>query len=352
MRIERVDVWKESFSLTRPYTIAFRTISNVDNIIVKLHSGHRVGLGAASPEPFVTGEDLQATETALQVERLEFLKKSSLTQSLEILRKEFWQTPAARAAVEIALYDLAAQDAGKPLVKYFGQKHSRLPTSITIGIKGVAETLQEAQEYIGRGFSVLKVKLGKDIELDIERVLRLRESVGTSVRIRLDMNQGYGPKEIESFWERAKAADFEFVEQPMLAGATGVLRGLPQGIRKKIAADESLLSPEDAEQLVLPEPACGIFNIKLMKCGGPTPARLIAETARKHGVALMWGCMDESAISIAAALHTAYSCAATRYLDLDGSFDLGRDLVAGGFRVEHGEMFLTDAPGLGVQLLG
>ncbi|MCB0416285.1 MAG: dipeptide epimerase [Bdellovibrionaceae bacterium] len=352
MKIENIEVWKESFALVRPYTIAFRTISEVDNIIVKLVSGDKLGLGAASPERFVTGETLEATEAALKPERLEFLKGSNLEQSLEHLKRDFHSTPAARAAVEIALYDLVAQEAGKPLVEFFGRKHKRLPTSITIGIKGVRETLDEAEEYIGRGFSILKVKLGKDFELDIERVLKLREAIGDDVRVRLDMNQGYGPKEVVSFWERAKAAHFEFVEQPMLAAATGMLRSLPADIRKQIAADESLLSPEDAKALVSPEPACGIFNIKLMKCGGPSSARMIAQTAADNGIELMWGCMDESAISIAAALHTAYACSATRYLDLDGSFDLGRDLVEGGFVVEKGEMYLTDAPGLGVRLLG
>ncbi|MEZ4749108.1 MAG: dipeptide epimerase [Bdellovibrionota bacterium] len=270
MKIDRLEVWKESFALVRPYTIAFRTISEVDNLIIKLHSGARIGLGAASPERFVTGESLEATELALKPERLEFLKTSNFEQSLAHLQKEFRTTPAARAAVEIALFDLIAQEAGKSLVDYFGRKHERLPTSITIGIKGVQETLDEAEEYIGRGFKVLKVKLGKDMELDIERVLKLREAVGNGVRMRLDMNQGYDPKQVVDFWERAKAAQFEFVEQPMLAAATGTLRGLPAHIRKKIAADESLLSPDDAKALVSPEPACGIFNIKLMKCGGPS----------------------------------------------------------------------------------
>ena len=85
-----------------------------------------------------------------------------------------------------------------------------------------------------------------------------------------------------------------------------------------------------------------------MKCGGIWPALRIAAIAETAGIALMWGCMDESRISIAAALHAAFSSPATRYLDLDGSLDLARDVVSGGFTLEDGMMRTTDKPGLGV----
>jgi L-alanine-DL-glutamate epimerase-like enolase superfamily enzyme len=95
---------------------------------------------------------------------------------------------------------------------------------------------------------------------------------------------------------------------------------------------------------------CGIFNIKLMKCGGIASAMTIGEIADAADVSLMWGCMDESVISIAAALHAALASPRTRYLDLDGSFDLARDPAQGGFKLRDGELSPTDAPGLGVWL--
>jgi L-alanine-DL-glutamate epimerase-like enolase superfamily enzyme len=126
------------------------------------------------------------------------------------------------------------------------------------------------------------------------------------------------------------------------------MRALPERIRERIAADESLLSEKDARALAEPPRACGIFNIKLMKCGGITPARRIAAVAESAGIRLMWGCMDESRISIAAALHAALACPATRYLDLDGSLDLARDVAARGFVIENGVMRTAEGPGLGV----
>jgi len=88
-----------------------------------------------------------------------------------------------------------------------------------------------------------------------------------------------------------------------------------------------------------------------MKCGGIAPGLEIASMAQYAGIDLMWGCMDESIVSIAAALHAALASPATRYLDLDGSIDLARDLVKGGFVLENGWLCTTDRPGLGVTMI-
>ena len=126
----------------------------------------------------------------------------------------------------------------------------------------------------------------------------------------------------------------------------------PRRSRGRLAADETLIDASDALALVQPPRACGIFNIKLMKCGGVHAAQRIAAIAETAGVDLMWGCMDESVVSISAALHAAFSSPATRYLDLDGSLDLARDVADGGFILEDGVMRTLDAPGLGVTLGG
>ena len=132
---------------------------------------------------------------------------------------------------------------------------------------------------------------------------------------------------------------------------------LPIDMRRKLAADESLLNEKDALRLANRHPgedigACGVFVIKLMKCGGIYSAKRIADIADTAGIKLMWGCMDESIISISAALHAAFSSPATRYIDLDGSLDLARDVVSGGFTIKDGIMRTTDASGLGVRRLG
>ncbi len=353
MRIVSAESRVEALGLTRPYTIAFRRIESVENAIVRLETDSGlVGLGAASPEPKVTRETMEDTRSALERGRLEWLIGREVSDPGSVLNEiesRMPPAPAARAAVDMALHDLAAQARGVPLVEMLGRVHDALSTSITIGIKPLEETLAETAEYVSRGFRILKVKIGLDLPRDLDRLARLRESVGPRVAIRADGNQGYSVEETLRFFLETAPLDLEFLEQPLPAAEVEAMRALPEAIRERIAADESLLTEEDARALAAPPRACGIFNIKLMKCGGIAPARRIAAVAESAGIRLMWGCMDESRISIAAALHAAFSCPATRYLDLDGSLDLARDVASGGFLLENGVMRTADAAGLGVE---
>jgi L-Ala-D/L-Glu epimerase len=355
MRIVAVSSRQENFGLTRPYAIAFARVESVANMIVEIRTASgRVGLGAAAPEARVTGETFEACRASLGERELSWLVGRDARQAARLCREAGERMPglpAACAAVDIALHDLFAQHLELPLADALGRAHDALATSITIGIKGVGETLAEAEEYLGRGFTIVKVKTGLDVEQDVERLIRLREKLGRQILIRADANQGYTRLETIEFFEKTASLDLEFVEQPMPANAVPALRELPETLRQRIAADESLLDESDALSLAASRSACGIFNIKLMKCGGIRPALRIAAIAETAGIDLMWGCMDESRISIAAALHAAFASPATRYLDLDGSLDLARDVVEGGFLLENGVMRTTGAPGLGVRAL-
>ena len=356
MRIRRVSTWIEHFELSRPYTIAFRTVDSVRNGIVRIEAGDgSAGLGSASPERFVTGETWEACGAALAEPGLQWLVGRGVHELAALCRElgeRFPDAPAARAAVDIALHDLWAKQLGVPLADALGRAHEALPTSITIGIKDTEATVREADEYLRRGFKVLKVKLGHSLDDDVERLRRLRDFTGDAVGVRVDPNQGYTADEVSRFVEETAALGIEFLEQPMNAGDVDAMRALPEAVRDRLAADETLLCASDALALVQPPRACGIFNIKLMKCGGVHAAQRIAAIAETAGIELMWGCMDESVVSISAALHAAFSAPATRYLDLDGSLDLARDVAEGGFVLEDGVMRTLDAPGLGVALRG
>jgi L-Ala-D/L-Glu epimerase len=352
VRIAGVASWMESVPLQRPYEIASARISSVDLLFLRITTDEGVqGVGSASPAEEVTGESPADCRAALDAARLAWMKGrdprdlDSLSRELE---RSHRATPAARAAVDIALHDLAARIRGVPLVDLLGRCHDALPTSVTIGITSVEETLVEAEELLGRGFRYLKVKIGRSFDEDVARLRRLREQVGPQVAIRIDVNQGYTAAKARRLVDIAGDIDLELVEQPLPVAALAEMRALPEALRRLLAADESLLDEDDARALVEPPPACGIFNIKLMKCGGIRPAQAIAGIAQAAGVELMWGCNDESAVSIAAALHAAYSSSTTCYLDLDGSFDLIRDPFSGGFTVEDGRLRLLDRPGLGV----
>ncbi len=359
MRIAAVETWKRAARLTRPYTIATRTIAAVELFFVRVRAeGGASGHGSASPAESVTGESAAACGAALSEDRLDWLvgrDPRHLGALCADLKRRLAGTPAARAALDMALHDLFARILGVPLVDVLGRRHGPLPTSITVGIQSTEQALAEAEEYLGRGFRCLKIKVGLDLEADLERLTRLRALAGPEVAIRVDANQGYDPDAARRFDAATAGLDLELIEQPLPAKEVAAMRDLPDEMRRRVAADESLHDEADALRLAgepatgVPE-ACGIFNVKLMKCGGVSSALAVARIAEAAGLDMMWGCNDESAISIAAALHVAYACPTTRYVDLDGSFDLATDPGAGGFALEDGRLRVLEEPGLGTSL--
>jgi L-Ala-D/L-Glu epimerase len=353
MRIKNIKVWNADLGNTKPYTITFKTVDEVRNVFVEITLDNGVtGIGSGNPSEYVVGENLAQTIEALQEKNIEFLVGKDIREFNQLtfeVQQKFPKNPAARAALDIALHDVFTKYLGVPLVKFLGQKIKTLSTSNTIGIKNVEETVKEAGEYIKNGFKVLKVKLGKDLAEDIERLVKLREKFGKEIIIRIDANQGYSVQQTLDFYKRTLSLNLELIEQPLPAKAVKEMKGLPDEIKNKVAADESLISPKDALELVKPPRASAIFNIKLMKCGGVSQGLKIADIALQEGVDLFWGCNDESIVSITAALHAAYSCANTKYIDLDGSLDLARDEVKGGFILKDGYMYCSDKPGLGLE---
>jgi L-Ala-D/L-Glu epimerase / N-acetyl-D-glutamate racemase len=355
MKITAVTSWDSDLGNTKPYTIAFKSIDVVRNVFVEITLENGItGLGSGNPSEYVTGESFESCLTAIRDENQGFPVGRDIRELHQLTHElliRMPKNPAARAAFDIALYDAFSQYIDMPLVRFLGQKMKSLPTSNTIGIKSVDETVREAKEYIKVGFKILKIKLGKSLEEDIERLVALRENFGKKIILRVDANQGYSIEQTIEFYHKTLELDLELIEQPIAARAVDEMRKLPGAIKERIAADESLLTPSDALDLVRPSPAAGIFNIKLMKCGGISQALKIADIAAAAAIDLFWGCNDESAISIAAALHTAFSCPHTRYIDLDGSLDLSNDIASGGFDLKDGVMYCLDKPGLGVKRL-
>ncbi|MBK8100712.1 MAG: dipeptide epimerase [Planctomycetes bacterium] len=350
MTLAALEIERHDVPLRRPYAVATYTTAAVAMVRVRLLDDRgEQGLGAATPEPEVNGETIDACIAALRG-AADTLRGQALATPADltlVLDALFPHTPGARAAIDIALHDLWARLQGRPLVELFGRVHDALPTSITIGVTDVATTLAEAEEHLARGFRMLKVKIGADLELDLERLHRLRETIGPRVPLLVDANIGYTLPQLRQFLDATRGLDLQVIEQPLPPAASTGQRELPPADITRLLADESLHGVADVERLLAAPRAFGAFNIKLMKCGGIGPARAIASRASTAGVPLMWGCMDESAIGIAAALHTAYASPATRWLDLDGSFDLARDFTTGGFALVDGCLHTLDRPGLG-----
>lgn len=350
MRIDAVEIRREHLPLTKPYTISRETISDVELFFVRLHAGGAMGVGSASPAVEVTGESPDACEAALEAAShllvgAEAFELGDLARRLEAA----WPgAPAARAACDMALWDLLGRHLGVPVVDLLGRAHRSLATSVTIGIQPVEEAVSAAREYVAQGFRALKVKLGRDVNEDTERLQKIRAAVGEEIALRTDPNAGYDAGALRRYLGETAALGIEFCEQPVPRGGEAAFAELTAAERAQLAADESVHDLADAGRLLAEPRPYGIFNLKLMKCGGISPAQRIAHLAEGAGIGLMWGCNDESRISIAAALHVALASPATRYLDLDGSFDLARDLALGGFALVDGRLETAPGAGLGI----
>ncbi|MCB0639587.1 MAG: dipeptide epimerase [Lewinella sp.] len=355
MRIAEVHVWRENLALTRPYTIAYKTVDSVENVFltITLENG-MTGIGAAGPSYMVTGETVDDSAAAIKSVAESVLRGEDIRYFQRLLRQcrqEMADRPAAMAAVDAALHDAFTRFLDIRLIDWLGQVHKALPTSVTIGITSVEETQAQAREHVANGFRIIKLKTGRSVAEDVEVFTKLRETVGPGIKIRIDANQGYQPADLIAFADATRHLDVEFFEQPFPPRQLELQLELPPILRKACAADEDLHHAGHALTLAADPQPYGIFNIKLMKCGGVAEAQRIAMIAERRRLAVMWGCNDESRVSITAALHAALASPATRYLDLDGSLDLARDVVSGGFVIKDGLMYLTDAVGLGVKLL-
>ncbi len=354
MKIKSVRSFRKNLALQKPYTIARETISDVENIFfeVTLENGI-TGIGAANPAPEVVGETPSQTFQNLQSDFIQSLAGKDIRHFLHHIyscRQHFSNLPGTQACVDIALHDAFGKFLDIPIADFYGRQHSKMLTSVTIGIKDAAATIEEANDYFKMGFRVLKVKTGLDAELDAERIIKLKEKFNNHFVIRVDANTGYDLTQLKHFLDKTKQAGVELIEQPLLPAIDKDLLNLPVDLRSKLAADESLKNAVAALSIAQQQ-LYGIFNIKLMKCGGITGAFEIAAIAKPAGIDLFWGCNDESIVSITAALHAAFACPHTKYLDLDGSLDLAEDVVSGGFSIEDGYMCINNKPGLGLVIL-
>ena len=355
MKIVAVRAYLKKMALTKPYTIAYNTYSDVALAFFEIElTNGIIGYGSGSPAEDVVGETTLQTVTNLQSEFVQAIIGKDIRHFQQIIFEasmHFPHLPGTLAAIDIALHDAFGKFLGISVANFYGQKVIALPTSVTIGIKGVQETLDEAAGYKALGFKVLKVKTGIEVENDIERIIRLYEKYENYFTIRVDANQGYSLQDLQKFITATSKYKLELIEQPLQVGREKELLSLDVADRNILTGDESLKDAKAALEFAHMHKPFGIYNIKLMKCGGIIGAREIATIANNANIDLFWGCNDESIISITAALHAAYSCSNTKYIDLDGSLDLAEDLVTGGFKIIDGYMHINDQPGFGVTIL-
>ncbi|MBF0498809.1 MAG: dipeptide epimerase [Candidatus Riflebacteria bacterium] len=342
-----------SVPLRKPFKTALRTVERLLTIVVAVDTDTGVvGFGEAPPTGPITGDSLGSIRGAIHeyiAPRLKGKRIDNLEDTLNALDTSCVKNGSPKAAVDMAVHDLFGKLYGIPLFKLFGGFRRKVETDLTISVNSPKEMAQDSLEAVQRGFRILKIKVGLEPELDIERIRAVREAVGTSVLIRVDANQGWKVREAVNIMKVLEKADLgiELLEQPVIAHDLEGLKQVKESIATPVLADESVFSALDAEQIIAMK-AADFVNIKLMKTGGLRSALRICSVAELHGVECFMGCMMESKLSVTAAVHLACAKSIITKCDLDSPSLCSQDPVRGGISIDGPWLTVPDAPGLGI----
>ena len=355
MKITDITLGLIRVPLKTPFKTALRTVETVEDVIVTMHTdtGH-TGYGEAAATAVITGDTHGSIVEAIRYSirpRLIGQDIADLNHIVGLIQTALERNTSAKAAVEIAVYDLWAQLYDAPLYKMLGGGEPVITTDLTISVDHIDKMVADSLSAIERGFSSLKIKVGKDIGLDVERVRAIYAAVEGRALLRLDANQGWSAKQAVHAMHTLEDAGvrLELLEQPVRARDLEGLKYVTERIHTPVMADESVFGPLEVIDLIRMR-AADIVNIKLMKTGGLSNAIRIADIAALYGVECMIGCMIECSISVAAAVHLAVAKAdiITR-VDLDGPSLCQFDPVEGGVSFNESEISVSDAPGLGIR---
>ncbi len=324
--------------LQHPFQISRYTVTVQKTAIVCISDGNDFGYGEATVNPYYHSTQDRLTES--------FIKIQSIVESASGLHpEEFWNTIEpilkndyfALCAVDIAYWDLYARKSNKTARSYWSREHAPTPlTSYTIGIDSI-EKMQ--QKIIEKPWPIYKIKLGttNDIEI-VESLRKITDSV-----FRIDANCAWNARQTIENSKILKDLNVEFIEQPLKAEDILGMKKVKEQSVLPIIADESCQREEDV--LKCSELFHGV-NIKLMKCGGITPALRMIQIAKENSLLLMAGCMTESTVGISGLIQIA---SLLDYLDADGALLLSQD-IASGASFNFGKIIYPNAFGTGVKL--
>jgi L-Ala-D/L-Glu epimerase len=341
--------------LKTPFKTALRTVEQVEDIVVTIHTDKgNIGYGGAPATAVITGDTHGSMIEAIHkyiAPRIIGQDIENLNRITQLIQNSLEKNSSAKAAVEIAVYDLFGQLYNAPLYKMLGGGDPVVTTDLTISVDYIDKMVADSVKAVERGFESLKIKVGKDIGIDLERIKAIYAAVEDRALLRLDVNQGWTAKQAVYALQSLEDAGvrLELVEQPVKAQDLEGLKFVTERVHTPIMADESVFGPTQVIELIRMR-AADIINIKLMKTGGISNAIHIADIAAMYQVECMIGCMLETSISVAAAVHVAVAKSnVITKVDLDGPSLCAFNPVDGGVIFNESEISITDAPGLGIR---
>ncbi len=355
MKVTHVEVSPLNLIPRVALSVAYGSYSKLAYGMVQIHTDQDLtGLGEAAPDPVVTGETQNSTLTVLARIADWLVDKNPLQirALMSGLAEQFPEAPAALAAVDMALFDLAGKKLQQPVYQLLGGAGRLAVPLYPVIPMDTPEVMAElAASFVSLGGQALKIKLGSDPSDDLARIEAITRAVGTDVRLRPDINQGWGdaPTALKAIKTLA-SFPIDWIEQPVAADDLEGLAAVCRGTNIPIMADESCHTPKDALKII-ERGAADILNIKLMKCGGLLAAQEILAIARAGGIPCILGSMGESGIGSAAGMHLIAAYPDIIACELIGPLFLEGD-PSEGYQtdLEKGQILVPQRPGLGIGL--
>ena len=351
LKIRQIELYKLSIPLIEPFITSLGRDDHAENVLVKIITEEGItGFGECSPYMPINGESIDTCYSVGQYFAKLLKGKNALAIGECILAMDqlIYGNTSIKSAFDMALYDIASQNAGLPLYKFLGGSNDKtIITDYTVSIGDPQKMAADAVKIKAEGYPAIKIKLGNNGEVDVVRIKTIREAVGNEIPLRIDANQGWSVDEAIQTLQALGKYDIQHCEEPIARWSFMQLPRVKRESPIPIMADECCGDDHDAERLIQLN-ACDYFNIKLGKSGGIFKALKMVKLAAQANIHLQVGAMLESRLAMTAFAHFSLCNPMIEHFDFDTCLMFSEDPVSGGIIYEkNGVVKVPEVAGLG-----
>lgn len=353
MKITSIHLYAIHLPLKDPFIISYHTYYHMPSIIVKVETDEGiVGYGEGVADEHVTGETWEGTFHVLKNTLGPVLLGQNPMEIERIhdrMNKAIYGAPTAKAAIDIACFDIIGKKLGQPVFQLIGGRyHDEFPITHVLSIAEPEKMAAEAALMVENGYRSFKMKVGTKVSEDVARIKAVRNQVGEDIAIRVDVNQGWqNSSNTLMAIEQLKGLGLDWIEQPVAADDIDGMVEVKSKTTIPLMIDEGLKGAREMREIIQKRAADKV-NIKLMKCGGIYPAVKLAHQAEMAGIECQVGSMVESSVGSAAGFHVAFSKKVMTSVELTGPLKFSKDV--GNLAYDVPFIRLTEKPGLGIDV--
>jgi L-alanine-DL-glutamate epimerase-like enolase superfamily enzyme len=354
IHIQQIEIYKLPVKLRKPFIISLGPLYYAENVLVLIRTNNGItGFGECSPFMTINGENMETGFVVGQYLAKALIGKNPLEieSCINAMDKVIYANASIKSAFDMALYDIASQEAGKPLYDFLrGKNNKQLITDYTVSFDSVEKMTEEALNIVANGFQIIKVKLGGTGNDDVERIRKIRQVVGMEIPIRIDANQGWTADTAIEILEKLKPFNIQHCEEPIPRWDFMNLPNIKKQSPIPVMADESCCDQHDTKRLIDLK-ACDLLNVKLGKSGGIFKALKVISLAEKATMNIQLGGFLESRLGFTAAAHLALTSKNIVHIDFDTPLMLSEDPVLNGITYgKNGEISIPEINGIGATI--